>query len=57
MITKEELKAMRKKHDLTQTQIAALVFKSKMAWSYYESGKRQMSKGTYELLKIKLKED
>ena len=57
MITAKELKTLRKKHGLTQTEIATLVFQTKQAWSQYESGSRNMTATTYELLKIKLRED
>ena len=57
MITPKHLKDLRTKHGLTQEQAANLVFKTKSCWCQYEKGKRTMDKGTYELLKIKLRED
>lgn len=54
-MTPKILKELRNKHGLTQSEIASLVFKTKMAWSHYETGKRTIDKAVYELLLIKLK--
>ena len=38
MIKQSELKALRTKHDLTQSQAAALVYTTEREWNRFENG-------------------
>lgn len=51
----EQIKQARKDAGLTQTQAAALIYKSCRAWQQYEKGDRKMDKAFCELFMLKIK--
>ena len=51
--TPEEIKALRLRFGLTQTEAALLVHVKIRAWQWWESGQRKMPVGLWELLLIK----
>ena len=52
--TPEEIKQARKDASLTQSQAAALLYKSCRAWQKWESGEARMGKAMFELFLIKV---
>lgn len=52
--TPEKIKQARKDAGLTQTQAAALLYKTCRAWQKWESGEAKMDKAFFELFKIKV---
>jgi len=52
-MTNIELKQLRERLGLTQSQAAALIYSSTRAWQQWESGERQMSRALCELFVIK----
>ena len=50
----EEIRGLREKAGLTQTQAGGLVYASLRAWQDYESGARRMHPAIFELFRIKL---
>lgn len=51
--TPDELRALRLKFDLTQSEAAHQVHVQLRAWQWWESGHRKMPVGLWELLLIK----
>ena len=52
--TSEQIKQVRNDFGLTQTQAAALIYKSLRAWQQWEAGDRKMDPALWEFFKIKL---
>jgi len=48
-----QIKESRKDAGLTQTQAAALIYKSCRAWQQWEAGDRKMDRALWELFLIK----
>lgn len=51
--THEQVRAARQAGRHTQAQAAALIFVTRRAWAYWESGQRQMSTAEWELYLMK----
>lgn len=54
MIKPEQIRKARMDAGLTQTQAAALIYKSMRAWQQWESGERIMQRDSWELFNIKI---
>lgn len=54
--TPERIRAMRLKHNLTQTEAAALVYASLRTWQQWEADDRVMATASWELFLLKLGE-
>ncbi len=50
----EEIKAARETAGLTQTEAAALLYKTARVWQMWEAGDRRMDPAFWELFRIKL---
>lgn len=55
-LSPSDLKALREKHQLHQTQVAALLYVSRRTVQYWEEGGRDMPLGLWELLNVRLGE-
>jgi len=55
--TPEQVLRARKELSLTQTEAAAIIYKSLNAWQQWEAGKRDMDPAFWELFKIKTQGD
>ena len=54
-MTKEEIKALRKRAGLTQSEAAALVFCTLGSWQNYEYGHTNIPRGREALLRSRIK--
>jgi DNA-binding transcriptional regulator YiaG len=53
--TPDQIRSLRAKHHLTQTQAAALIYRPQRTWQDWERGVATMDPAYWELVNIKLK--